>query len=323
MSAQGTRPSNRAVASQKISTTGEILFLTTTYVRRDRRAVRGFRVLPPRRRRRPVRKLRDSRKGRRGHRRRRFLTPLGAMLLKTHWSEGRELRRLRRLGARSNKLFVKKFISPLPKLFRFFYAYRRAAYADKKTLRWSHLFEKTRLLDASTAAARRQNHCARATNAALHESSVGVLTPLRKRRNREQLLRKQQLPPLVSSQLRRARRRRKTNQTGRVSKLLALRSAAAYTGRKFSAPRAELRGVGPLYFQNPVSASIKSEATKRRELEANVASKEARYKLTAQYIQNLTSFLPELINYMVSRKLVYSSEKISYSTARHLIRNIY
>jgi hypothetical protein len=81
--------------------------------------------------------------------------------------------------------------------------------------------------------------------------------------------------------------------------------------------------VGALFFQKPITTPVKSEATKRRELEASIASREVRYKLTAQYVQNLTAFIPELINYMLSRRLIYKNEKITFATARYLIRNIY
>ena len=283
----------------------------------------GFRVLLPRRRRRPLRKLRDSRKGRRGRRRRRFLTPLGAMLMKTHWSEGRELRRLRRLGARSNKLFVKKFVSPLPKLFRFFYRHRNASRYNKLGTRGSRLFVKTRILDAATDAARRQKHRVSAARAVLRDTGATLFTLLRNRRRRKQFFQRQKNISLALRRLRPALRRRKAGHDVRASLRSTVPDATGYVGRRFSYPQAELRTVSALYFQNPASKTVKSEAAKKRELEANVASKEARYKLTAQYIQNLTSFLPDLINYMISRKLVYSAEKISYSTARYLIRNIY
>jgi len=82
LSARGTRPGNRVLSTHKISPSGEVLLIANRRLRRDLRALRGFSLLS--RRRRLRRKLRDSMKGRRGRRRRRFLTPLGAMLLKTH-----------------------------------------------------------------------------------------------------------------------------------------------------------------------------------------------------------------------------------------------
>jgi len=51
--------------------------------------------------------------------------------------------------------------------------------------------------------------------------------------------------------------------------------------------------------------------------------KEDRFKLTAQYVDSLTAFIPELMNHMLSRKLENGSHPITYKTAQHLIRNIY
>jgi len=56
---------------------------------------------------------------------------------------------------------------------------------------------------------------------------------------------------------------------------------------------------------------------------AEIAAKEDRYKLTAQYVESLTAFIPELMNYLLSRKIRKSAQRITYKTAKHLVRNIY
>lgn len=98
--------------------------------------------------------------------------------------------------------------------------------------------------------------------------------------------------------------------------------AAAYTGHALVEALPERNAVCSLYFQNPTSKVVKSEGAKAKELEADIASKEDRYKLTAQYVENLTRFIPELINHMISTRIM-QQHKITFSSARHLVRNIY
>ncbi len=51
--------------------------------------------------------------------------------------------------------------------------------------------------------------------------------------------------------------------------------------------------------------------------------KEDRYKITAQYVESLTAFIPELMNHMLSKKIEKGDHGITYKTAQHLVRNIY
>jgi len=56
---------------------------------------------------------------------------------------------------------------------------------------------------------------------------------------------------------------------------------------------------------------------------AEIAAKEDRYKLTAQYVESLTAFIPTLMNYLLSKRIKKTAQQISYKTAQHLVRNIY
>jgi len=51
--------------------------------------------------------------------------------------------------------------------------------------------------------------------------------------------------------------------------------------------------------------------------------KEGRFKITAQYVDSLTAFIPELMNHMLSRKIETGARRITYRTAKYLVRNIY
>jgi len=219
------------------------------------------------------------------------------------------------------RAFVKKFITPLPKLFSSLYG---GAQRSNK-----HLRDSTKAphhssfgVDAASAVRHRQARM-RATpplltttkNFTRHTSSYRLRRRYAVSRRQNRRLSRQRRSSALRSVLlfRRIALRR----------VAVERRARTYTGRQFISRSSELRAVGALFFQKPVTTPVKSEATKRRELEASIASREVRYKLTAQYVQNLTSFIPELINYMLSRRLVHNNEKITFATARHLIRNIY
>jgi len=81
--------------------------------------------------------------------------------------------------------------------------------------------------------------------------------------------------------------------------------------------------VSPLYFQQPVSRVVKSEFKKEQEALAEIAAKEDTYKITAQYVESLTAFIPELINLLFSRKITMEAKQVTYTAAQHLVRNIY
>lgn len=91
----------------------------------------------------------------------------------------------------------------------------------------------------------------------------------------------------------------------------------------FAPTEAETTGMASLYFQTPIIKTIRSEHEKQADLEADIAARETPYQLTGQYVDSLTAFLPELINSMVSSRILKNQEKLPFHTAKHLIRNIY
>jgi hypothetical protein len=66
---------------------------------------------------------------------------------------------------------------------------------------------------------------------------------------------------------------------------------------------------------------VKTAAAKEQDELASIAEKEERYKFTAQYVESVTSFIPELMNFMMSRKI--ENKLVNYQTAQHMVRNIY
>jgi ribosomal protein S4 len=79
--------------------------------------------------------------------------------------------------------------------------------------------------------------------------------------------------------------------------------------------------VTPLLFQQPITQAVKSAAKKEQEALAALAAKEERFKLTAQYVESVTALIPDLMNYMLSRRI--ENTKVTYNTAKHLVKNIY
>jgi hypothetical protein len=102
-----------------------------------------------------------------------------------------------------------------------------------------------------------------------------------------------------------------------VARNLAVSSVAK---RLVSAtPRAPI--TTPLWFEAPVTHVIKSAAVKEQEAEAAVAAKEGSFRLPAQYVEGVTTLIPELINSMLSTRI--NNSNISYATTKQTIRNIY
>ncbi|RZK38114.1 MAG: hypothetical protein EOO61_08240 [Hymenobacter sp.] len=77
----------------------------------------------------------------------------------------------------------------------------------------------------------------------------------------------------------------------------------------------------PLWFEAPVTHVIKSAAVKEQEAAAAVAAKEGSFRLPAQYVEGVTTLIPELINSMLSTRI--NNSNVSYATTKQTIRNIY
>jgi len=70
-----------------------------------------------------------------------------------------------------------------------------------------------------------------------------------------------------------------------------------------------------------VTHTVKSAAIKEQEAVAAIAAKEGSFRLPAQYVEGVTTLIPELMNYMLSRRI--QNKKLNYDTAKQAIRNIY
>jgi len=90
---------------------------------------------------------------------------------------------------------------------------------------------------------------------------------------------------------------------------------------KLVAIAAHFTPITPLWFQNPVTHVVKTAAAKEQDELAAIAEKEERYQLTAQYVESVTSFIPELMNHLLSKKI--DNKAVDYQTAQQMVRNIY
>lgn len=98
-------------------------------------------------------------------------------------------------------------------------------------------------------------------------------------------------------------------------------ATAGYVGRLFLENFSTAATVTPLFFQNHTKTIVKTEATLERERLANIASKELRYKITAQYSEGLTTFIPALISQMISHRA--KTQKLSRRNVKHIVSSTY
>lgn len=103
----------------------------------------------------------------------------------------------------------------------------------------------------------------------------------------------------------------------------ALYGAKQTTVHKLVATTLNISPVVPLVFQRPAAVVIKSLGAKNKAVLASITSKEARYKITAQYTESLLEFIPAFISQLLSKKININNEHLDYSTTQYLIRNIY
>lgn len=101
----------------------------------------------------------------------------------------------------------------------------------------------------------------------------------------------------------------------------AMSANIGYAGRCFVQSFPLVRTAAPLFFQNHTKTIVKTEATLERERLANIASKELRYKVTAQYVEGLTSFIPSLISQMISRRT--KIQKLTRRAVKHIVSSTY
>jgi hypothetical protein len=79
--------------------------------------------------------------------------------------------------------------------------------------------------------------------------------------------------------------------------------------------------ITPLWFETLPVSPIKSDAVKMQEALAAIAAKEVTFQLPMQYVETVTTLIPEFINYMLSRKI--KTAQLTYQTTKQTIRNIY
>jgi ribosomal protein S4 len=79
----------------------------------------------------------------------------------------------------------------------------------------------------------------------------------------------------------------------------------------------------PLYFQQKAGGFPKSDEVKQSELAGSIADRTARYQLTGRYTHATTRFMPQLMNFLISRKMQQTHVKLAYIRVKHLIKNIY
>jgi hypothetical protein len=101
----------------------------------------------------------------------------------------------------------------------------------------------------------------------------------------------------------------------------AMSATEGYVGRRFVESLPVTAAVTPLFFQNHTKTIVKTEATIERERLANIASKELRYKITAQYAEGLTSFIPSLISQMISRRT--KTQKLTRRNVKRIVSSTY
>jgi ribosomal protein S4 len=97
--------------------------------------------------------------------------------------------------------------------------------------------------------------------------------------------------------------------------------AATYLGKRFADHVSTLSTVSPLSFLKHTKLVVKSDAAKKKEYAADLATKEAGYKITAQYSDGLTVFIPALISQMISRRM--KTEKLTFVQVKRLISTMY
>jgi ElaB/YqjD/DUF883 family membrane-anchored ribosome-binding protein len=118
-----------------------------------------------------------------------------------------------------------------------------------------------------------------------------------------------------------AHRRSGKKQTQYTSSAEAMSATEGYVGRQFVESLSVTAAAAPLFFQNRTKTIVKTEATIERERLANIASKELRYKITAQYAEGLTSFIPSLISQMISRRT--KTQKLTRRNVKRIVSSTY
>lgn len=161
-----------------------------------------------------------------------------------------------------------------------------------------------------------------ALGTAITSKELYAVTPLYRSGKARQLIssaikRQSKLQALQAAAHRRSGKKQKQH----TSAAEALSTTEGYVGRRFVESLPVTAAATPLFFQNHTKTIVKTEATIERERLANIASKELRYKITAQYAEGLTSFIPSLISQMLSRRT--KTQKLTRRNVKHIVSSTY
>jgi ribosomal protein S4 len=295
---------------------GEVVSLNRTTLRRKRKSVRGF-VVPIRARktRKLRRRNRDTKARKRRVRRANRASRRAVMRNIRHWSEKKDLYFKNKAFSRKTRWYA-QVISP--KL------HRRAGARTGVPNLLSRLVRNVTSARRSALAAYRAAPITSAPCAGL-AAAFGASDLIRKSslQRRHRVLRLEQKSEFSALRVRSSRF------WSRVPRRLAFDAALSAFREQVtdSIPQRLVSAVTTfpaatsLWFQDPVNRVIKSAAAKEQDALAEIAAKEDRYRITAQYVESVTTFIPELMNYMLSKKI--ENKRVAYTTAQHMVRNIY
>jgi ribosomal protein S4 len=275
------------------SISGETLTLCGTRIEREKRIRRGFAIVPKIR---PKglkrRKNRRRTKRFRGRARKLVTSALGDFRRYRHWSERRSQGSGTNYGTISRQLVISKRFSP---------AYKTLKRLPQRTTTLKRY--RTALQDLRQQQSNKFT-LIRATRLATRLSATYLLS--KKRPNRLKYHRASCNRLLVGP-----------------SRLTSVDTGKQYVGKRLVNEVSLLSSISPLLFEKVTARSIKTEAAKEKAIAANIASKEARYKFTAQYLESITTFIPALMNQILTKNILDKQITATYKAAQHLIRNIY
>lgn len=296
---------------------GEHISVVSKRLLKDRRAFRGF-VLPVNvsKRRKLRRQRRDTRKRCRASKRGRRASRVASIRNTKHWSERKD-RRFRNIAfSHKRHGFVKKVAGALRSTFTLRYGaapYERKLLERAPSIRLTRFAARARL---GVAPLNTPQHGVPTTESLVTASSFTHRESAIRVRNKRKMAALRYRPQPLTSLLRRKRyfAAAIAENSARQERTIAKRLVSTVD---------QTPSITPLWFQKPAARVVKSALAKEKAALAEIAMKEGRFKITAQYVDSLTAFIPELMNYMLSRKIETGASRITYKTAKYLVRNIY
>lgn len=302
-----------------VLSTGERVESLTAILRKDRRAFRGF-VLPVNapKRKKLRRKVRGTSNRSRISRRPNPAGRYAVIRNMSHWSEKKD-EDFRTLNMRHKRIcYVKRTFRALSRRNGLRYVHprfplnqrggvRKSCFGRLKAFKhFSKMSEpQSTLLKEQIASALITQTSLVHPRRLIQSSGANKLAYLRQRGYRAQRMRRRKLRISAA----------KFNFQSRHDKVSVSERLLTTIGREVPTP--------VVWFQKPAMRVVKSEKAKENDALADIAQKEGRYKITAQYVDSLTSFIPELMNQLLSSRIEKKTSQIHYITAQHLVRNIY